>query len=167
MVEAYQDDERQRREACALESIDEPVDSFLLVPSTGARMSANDAMQHLLHFCAVLPVDEYADNRPMFSFEEDKSGCIRGTVTLPTSVAPSVRRAQGQTWWRTERAAKKEAAFQAYKALHVYGLVNNNLLPLTRKPGLRFTEEINLPSYYRVLRAVRPIRGIGTRVDIA
>lgn len=146
MVDAYQDDERRRREACALESIDEHVDSFLFVPSTGARMSADDAMQHLLHFCAVLPVDEYVDNRPMFSFEEDRSGRIRGTVTLPASVAPAVRRAQGQRWWRTERASKRETAFQAYKALHMYGLVNDNLLPLTRKSGLRFTEELNLPS---------------------
>lgn len=146
MVEAYQDDERRRREAWELETAEEEVAEWLFVPSTSARLSAEDAMQHLHHFCAVLPVDEYVDNRPMFSFEEDISGLIRGTVTLPNSVHPAVRQISGQKWWRTERAAKKETAFQAYQALHAYGLVNDNLLPLTRKPELRFTVETSLPS---------------------
>jgi hypothetical protein len=49
-------------------------------------MSADDAMQHLFHFCAVLPIDDYVDNRPMLSFEDDTSGRVRGIVTLPNSV---------------------------------------------------------------------------------
>ena len=146
MVREYQNDERRRREAWDLESIDEEIASSLFVPSTSARMSADDALQHLLHFCAVLPIDDYADNRPLFSYEEDMSGQIRGTVTLPNSVHSAVRRAQGKTWWRTERAAKKEASFLAYKALYMHGLVNDNLLPLTRKSGeLRFIEDVHLP----------------------
>lgn len=48
--------------------------------------------------------------------------------------------------WRTEKAARKEAAFKAYKSLHEYGLVNDNLLPLTSKPELRFADETPLPS---------------------
>lgn len=64
---------------------------------------------------------------------------------LPNSVHPAVRQTKGRAWWRTERAGKG-TAFQAYKALYEYGLVNDNLLPLTRKPELRFTEETNLPS---------------------
>ena len=103
-------------------------------------------MQHLEHFCATLPRDDYATNRPIFSFEEDIAGLIRGTVILPTSVHPAVRRTSGKAWWRTERAATKETAFQAYKALYEYGLVNDNLLPLTKKPELRFTEATKLPS---------------------
>lgn len=82
----------------------------------------------------------------MFSFEEDDEGLVRATVTLPNSVHPAVRRTTGKSWWRTERAARKEAAFQTYKALWEYGLVNDNLLPLTRKPELRFTEEVDLPA---------------------
>lgn len=82
----------------------------------------------------------------MFSFEEDLSRLIRGTVTLPNSVHPAVRQTQGKRWWRTEIAARKEAAFQAYKSLWEYGLVNDNLLPLNRKPELRFTEEMSMPS---------------------
>lgn len=103
-------------------------------------------MQHLLHFCDVLPVDEYADRRPIFSFQENSAGLLLGTVILPNSVHPTVRRTTGKSWWRTERAARKETAFQAYMALHAYGLVNDNLLPLTRKPELRFSGQEILPS---------------------
>lgn len=146
MVEVYQDDQRRSREAWELEKVDEVVADYLFVPSTNARLSAEDAMQHLQHFCAVLPVDQYVDNGPMFSFEEDASRLVRGTVTLPNSVHPAVRRTQGKSWWQTERAARKETAFQAYKALYEYGLVNANLLPLTRKTELRFAEESDIPA---------------------
>lgn len=146
MVKAYQDDEGLRRQAWELETVDEDVEEKLFVPSTGACLSAADATQHLNHFCAVLPTDEFVDNCPMFSFEEDINGLIRGTVTLPNSVHPAVRLAQGKAWWRTERAARKDTAFQAYKALYQYGLVNDNLLPLARKPELRLTEETDIPS---------------------
>lgn len=146
MVQAYKDDEERRRQAWELEKVDEEVAETLFVRSTGACLAADDALQHLNHFSAVLPTDEFVDNRPMFSFEEDSSGMIRGTVILPNSVHPAVRQAQGKGWWRTERAARKDASFQAYKALYEYGLVNDNLLPLTRKPDLRFTEDSDIPS---------------------
>jgi len=141
MIEAYQDDQRRCREAWKLEAVDEAVDDYLFVPKTNARLSAEGALQHLQHFCALLSADPHVDNRPMFSFEEDVGGLVRGTVTLPNSVHPAVRRSQGKKWWRTERAARKETAFQAYKALYEYGLVNDNLLPLSCKPGLRFPDE--------------------------
>ena len=112
-------------------------------------------MQHLYHFCDVLPDDEYADNRPMFSFENSE-GLLRGIVTLPNSVHPTVRQARGKAMWRTERAARKDCAFQAYKALHAYGLVNDNLLPLSRKPELRFTEQENLPSIVEAMEQYDP-----------
>ncbi|KAJ5960754.1 uncharacterized protein N7479_007904 [Penicillium vulpinum] len=146
MIKAYQDDERQRRDAYELEATQEVVKERLLVEKTSALLTADDAVQHLHHFCDVLPVDEYSDNRPMFSFEENSMGLLLGTVTLPNSVHPTVRRISGKSWWQTERAARKETAFQAYKALYFYGLVNDNLLPLTRKPELRFSEQTTLPS---------------------
>lgn len=57
---------------------------------------------------------------------------LKGKVTLPSCVVPSARCAEGKRWWKTERAARREAAFQAYKALYEHGLVNDNLLPLTK-----------------------------------
>ncbi|CAG7966166.1 unnamed protein product [Penicillium olsonii] len=161
MIKAYQDEERRHKEACELEAPEEHVSEILWVEKTkyeiasplliptnhlSAVLTADDAVQHLHHFCDVLPVDEHVDNRPMFSFEEESTGLIRGVVTLPNSVHPSVRRTRSEAAWRTERAARKEAAFQAYKSLYAYGLVNDNLLPLTRKPELRFTEGAAIPS---------------------
>ena len=98
-------------------------------------------MSHLYHFCDILPSDEYTDNRPMFTFHENPQGLIQSVVTLPNSVHPDVRRAEGQRWWQTEHAARKEAAFQAYKALWEHGLLNDNLLPLTKKPELELSAE--------------------------
>ncbi|KAJ5667706.1 uncharacterized protein N7477_006276 [Penicillium maclennaniae] len=146
MVDAYLDDQRRRREAWELENVHDVVTDYLFVPSTNARLSADDAMQRLHHFCDVLPVSEHVDNRPTFSFEEDSSGLVQGTVTLPNCVHPAVRRAQGQAWWRTERAARKEAAFRAYEALYKYGLVNDNLLPLSRKTEPQFADEEKIPA---------------------
>ena len=160
MVAAYQDDERRRREAMKLEMVEENVSEFLVVESTGAVLSPDDAMQHLTHFCAVLPVDEYADNRPSFFFDEDVASRIRATVTLPNSVHPAVRRSQGKGWWLTERAARKDAAFQAYKELWKYGLVNDNLLPLTRKPELRFTEDEPMPAILKCSEQWDPYVGL-------
>ncbi|KAJ6076167.1 hypothetical protein N7499_008148 [Penicillium canescens] len=161
MIQAYQDDQRLRREALQLENIDETVSERLFIEKTHAVLTANEAIQHLHHFCSVLPVDEYVDNRPLFSFEENVSGLKRATVTLPSSVHPAVRRAQGRKWWLTERAARKETAFHAYRALYEYGLVNDNLLPLTRKAVLRFADKETLPSMVDALEQYDPL------VDIA
>ncbi|KAL4888389.1 ATP-dependent helicase dcl2 [Aspergillus ambiguus] len=144
MIEAYQDDERKRCEA--LESNAEAVDERFEVDSTGAVLTADTAVAHLYHFCSTLPKQPYADNRPEISFESDGTGRQKGIIKLPNCVHPDVRRTQGTKWWNTERAATKEAAFQAYKRLYEFGLVNDNLLPLTRKPELRLTEFGDLPS---------------------
>lgn len=83
----------------------------------------------------------------MFSYDSNKGGHLRGTVNLPSCVHPSVRRTVGKRWWVTERAAMKETAFEAYKALYKFGLINDNLLPLARKPELRADEKLrDLPS---------------------
>lgn len=49
---------------------------------------------------------------------------------LPNSVDPSVREARGKLEWKSQRYAKRDAAFEAYVALHRAGLVNDHLLPL-------------------------------------
>ena len=55
---------------------------------------------------------------------------ISAEVILPTSVDVSVRKAHSITSWRTEKGARRDAAFQAYEALYEIGLVNDNLLPV-------------------------------------
>ncbi|GFF27465.1 RNA helicase/RNAse III, putative [Aspergillus udagawae] len=146
MIEAYQDDERQLQSASALESLDEKVTERLTVESTSAVLTADMAMAHLHHFCAVLPSQPYVDMRPVFSFETNEDGLVKGTVILPSCVHPKVRRTEGRRWWCTERAAMKETAFQAYKALYEFGLVNDHLLPLTKKPELKSHDLGAMPS---------------------
>lgn len=94
-------------------------------------LTLETAMAHIHHFCATLPPQPYVDLRPSFLFREDPTeGLVTATITLPNCVDPSVRTASSHREWRTERMAKKDAAFQAYVALYKKGLVNENLLPL-------------------------------------
>ena len=99
-----------------------------------ARLTLNDAVQHLYHFCATLPAAPYVDPNPIFTFEEHRSGgdgrSISAKVLLQNSVDVSVRTACSKSLWITEKMARKDAAFEAYTALYHAGLVNQNLLPL-------------------------------------
>jgi len=98
-----------------------------------ALLTADTAVSHLYHFCTTLQSKELVDLRPRFKIEkEPQTGRFRATVILPSSLDPTLRVAQGALWWLTERAAKKDAAFQAYTAMHRAKLVNDNFLPLTQ-----------------------------------
>ncbi|KAJ0364299.1 hypothetical protein COL922a_014452, partial [Colletotrichum nupharicola] len=145
MEEAYRDDQRRLEELRALETTEEDVHSRFCVEATGAILTADNATQHLYHFCSILPRQSYVDNRPEFSFESDGLQ-VKGKVTLPSCVHPDVRRTEGRSWWMTERAARKEAAFQAYKALYEAGLVNDNLLPLTKSREFTLKDLALLPA---------------------
>src|ERR1700693_2445179 len=103
-----------------------------------ARLTLDDAVGHLHHFCATLPVYRYVDSRPTFTFQTESTGRIRGFVTLPNSVHPSVRQASSLRSWQKRNMAAKDAALQAYVALYKAGLLNDNLLPLM--PGDVFEE---------------------------
>jgi dsRNA-specific ribonuclease len=76
----------------------------------------------------------YADNQPEYSLLPVSS--VNGIheefsakVVLPSFLDPSLREARGESTWKTEKRAKKDAAFQAYLALYRAGLVNDNLMP--------------------------------------
>ena len=99
-----------------------------------AKITLNDAVQHLYHFCATLPADPYVDTRPIFTFSESvDNGAIKAItarVVLPNSVDSSVREACSQSRWKTQKYARRDAAFQAYVALFHAGLVSDHLLPI-------------------------------------
>jgi dsRNA-specific ribonuclease len=94
-------------------------------------------MARLHHFCSALPREEYVDTRPVFTFEllED-ANLRRATVLLPNSLDTSLRVFRGKSFWKTERQAKKDAAYVAYVALYHAGLVNDNLMPTVKLPSL-------------------------------
>lgn len=49
----------------------------------------------------------------------------------PSSVDRSLRVSRDTEWWLTERAARRDAAVQAYVSLHQAKLLNDNFLPLS------------------------------------
>ena len=125
-----------------------------------AHLTAEDALPHLFHFCSVLPKQASYDLgcRPVFSIESEDGKLFRATVILPSCIDPAVRIAQGTQTWQTQRAAMKDAAFQAYKALYEFGLVNDNLLPRSMKRELRqyIGYETRLPSIIMVRKRWDP-----------
>lgn len=96
--------------------------------SCRAKITLNDAVGHLYHFCATLSRTQYVDARPIFTFSETK-GAITAHVLLPSSVDSSVREAASKYLWKSERGAKRDAAFEAYISLYHAGLLNDHLLP--------------------------------------
>jgi dsRNA-specific ribonuclease len=74
---------------------------------------------------------------------------------LPISVDPAVRNASGLEAWATERLAKQDAAFEAYKALYRAGLVNDHLLSAAQE-----TDELanlQIPDHRPSLVSVSPL----------
>ncbi|KAF3046133.1 hypothetical protein E8E12_011285 [Didymella heteroderae] len=129
MKKAYLEDMRQSRLAKENEEEEEEGSRTFEVEATGARLTLDDALSHLTHFCSLLGSGPYVDPRPHFKFIETSAG-ITAEVTLPISVNRAIRKARGKELWRTEKMARKDAAFEAYKALYRAGLVSDNLLPL-------------------------------------
>jgi dsRNA-specific ribonuclease len=105
-------------------------------------LTLDNAPQHLYHFCARLGSNAYVDTRPEVEFT-NVLGQITAEITLPISVDPTVRKATSLQTWKTERMARKDAAFEAYKALYLHGLVNENLLPVQE-------EEDNQAAQYQI-----------------
>ncbi|KAF7589645.1 Dicer-like protein 2 [Aspergillus hancockii] len=127
MIRLYQDQERMIQDLEALEMHPEPVPFRLRLP-TGALLTAESAIPHLHHFCCTLRAEPHVDTRPMYKVER-QCGMSRASVILPSSIDPSLRLRQGVSWWLTDRAAKRDAAFQAYVSLHRAKLINDHLLP--------------------------------------
>ena len=114
------------------------------------------APQYLQHFCSRLRLDVYSAHEPIYRFVEDSAQLISATVILPGGVEDSMRRHQGQRFWRTEKAARRDAAFQAYMKLYAEGLVNKHLLPIPRtEPGTsshtpKLPPRIHIPAVHDV-----------------
>ncbi|PBP21955.1 RNase3 domain-containing protein [Diplocarpon rosae] len=128
MRNMYEDDMRNLQEYLVHEDAEEHDGRIFQVTSTNAVLDLDNSVAHLYHFCAKLPPQAYVDRRPEFiCFSE--GAAIRAKVILPLSVDESVRVAESQRSWLSEKNAMKDAAFQSYVALHKNGLVNDNLLP--------------------------------------
>ncbi len=93
-------------------------------------MTFAEARQHLDRFCAKLPdKDISGQTAPIFLLEGEPGIEMRARVYLPSSLSPNLRTATSRLSWKTEKRAKQDAAFQAYRALHKAGLISDHLLP--------------------------------------
>ena len=128
----YEAEMRELQEALQIEDSEEHDHREFRVENTGALLDLDNAVQHLFHFCATLPSQQYVDLMPEFICSEVGPNQIRAKVILPLSVNEAVRTAESRKLWMSENNAIKDSAFEAYIALYKAGLVNDNLLPLLR-----------------------------------
>ncbi|KAL9001364.1 MAG: hypothetical protein Q9169_000255 [Polycauliona sp. 2 TL-2023] len=133
MRKLYEDDMRELGHLEALEAIDEG-DREFVVEKTGAKLLMSNAVSHLYHFCATLPISQLSRIAPFFTYQDSSRGegerAVTAKVVLPISVDVSVRNASSQSTWMSEKNAKRDAAFEAYKQLYNAGLISDNLLPI-------------------------------------
>ncbi|KAL8841622.1 MAG: hypothetical protein Q9170_000836 [Blastenia crenularia] len=133
MQQQYMDDMRQLQELELADALDEGEGEFT-VEKTGAKLLLSDAVSHLYHFCATLLSHQDSNPAPLFSFYDvstkEDYRAITAKVLLPISVDASIREACSRSVWRTEKMAKRDAAFEAYIKLYHAGLVSDNLLPI-------------------------------------
>lgn len=99
-------------------------------------MNHQNAHSFLAHFCATGSSAYTTDKAEyIISRQELALGTVQITakVVLPSYLDPSLRVACSKSTWKTEKAAKRDAAFQAYVALYEAGMVDDNLMPLHRR----------------------------------
>ena len=131
-------------------------------------MTLDSARQHLEHFCSKLPKIAYVDEpRPDFILIRVPEG-VSAKVILPTSVDIELRQFSGSLC-RTEKMAKKSAAFEAYLNLYKTGLVNDNLLPAV-VPEIQEVASIQMESresMCQIRRRLSPWSEIATSGNLA
>jgi hypothetical protein len=126
--------------------------------NASALLTLDNASSHLHHFCSRLVSSDHIDTKPQFDFTETR-GRITASVVLPLSVDPTLRSAKSLEDWKTEKMAQKDAAFEAYKALYIAGLVNDNLLPVREKEDddtAQFQTSDNRPAFVQASQTLDP-----------
>lgn len=104
---------------------------------SSATLTYENAQQRLQRFSAMISRRiEPAMANPLYVMTGSANVDVRATVHLPNTFDPALRVFQSKSAWRTERMAKRDAAFQAYKFLYGSGLVTDNLLPDISKEDL-------------------------------
>jgi hypothetical protein len=134
MKRQYEDQEREAKRFQTIEESEMPSAEKYFVQRTGAMLDHDSAKAHLEHFCVKMSPGQYVDPRPDYitrPLDDNLLPFLETTVLLPSYIPAQVRRAVSKGQWRAETNSKKDAAFQAYVALHKAGLVNDHLLPLS------------------------------------
>ena len=130
MKARYMDEMRQLQERLEIERVDDENGEEYIVSSTGATLTFGNARSHLEHFCQSLNKVQYEPNpRPTFICEGTHGLDMTAKVILPSLLPAELKEVRGLKTWRTEKAAKRDAAYVAFVKIHQKGLVNDHLLP--------------------------------------
>ncbi|KIW06292.1 hypothetical protein, variant [Verruconis gallopava] len=127
----YQDEKRARAISEQLENRDDKCSATIQfrVPSTGALLDFDNALPKLHHVCQCALSESLVDSRPRFAFKEHPDRTVTATVILPVVFEPNIRVTSSSVAWLTEKAAKRDAAFNALRKLYEHGLLDEHLLP--------------------------------------
>ncbi|KAF8267333.1 hypothetical protein EI94DRAFT_1786492 [Lactarius quietus] len=116
------------------------------VESTGAVLTGNSAITHIVHYCSILPYSGNGSHSALFDIDPPEypiewhanqdlhvpyPGPYGCTLTLPKLVPPAFRSFSTPQIHSTKLKARRHVAFHAYRTLFENGLLNDNLLPLT------------------------------------
>ncbi|KAK5045628.1 hypothetical protein LTR84_008997 [Exophiala bonariae] len=130
MKVAFAEEEKEDEQRRVEESRDETGGEAFRIPVTGSTLTYENSQQRLQRFCG--KISRHTDPamaNPVYIFSRGVSDGVRATVHLPSTLDPALRVFQSNSAWRTERMARRDAAFQAYKSLYNAGLVTDYLIP--------------------------------------
>lgn len=125
MEEEYKKEKDLREYAKAADDLDLEDNEIYTVSSTNAKLSFENSMQHLQHFCNVVAKGA----NPIYVLGGTPGIAVTAKVVLPSNIPVPLQQASAERTWYGEKAAKRDAAFRAYKALHIAGMVTENLVP--------------------------------------
>lgn len=127
LQEKYRNEMRDLQTHLNAEDQKENGDEVYVVPSTGARLDYSNSKTHLEHFCATLSKPA----NPLYILNGEVGIGIGAKAVLPSSLPSQLQHVYGKkACWLTQRLAERDAAFEAYKALHIAGLVDDHLMPI-------------------------------------
>ncbi|RVX68028.1 hypothetical protein B0A52_08439 [Exophiala mesophila] len=124
------DSDRAVQERLAGESEDEAgAEIFRVSGPNGGTLTYDNAVSRLQRFCHTWSRSDDDDfKNPVYRIEESQDG-KRAFVHLPLSLNVAQYPVSSKLAWKTEKMARRDAAFQAYKLLYAKGLLSHNLLP--------------------------------------
>ena len=114
-----------------------------VVPLTGAKLFYNNAVAHLQHFCAVT----CRGIGPIYIPEGESGISMTARVILPSCLPLAYQEFRSLRAWFGEKAARSDAAYQAYKALHQAGLMTDHLVPFHVEKPRRVQAKHQLQNY--------------------
>lgn len=130
MKRLYSEKDRARQELSTHEARLSDDDPDQPLRHNQAIVEEADARQKLEYFCATMKRYGEAPSSPVYILHRSMPGFVTCTVHLPQDLPAELRTLQSLRPRSTEAAAKRGAAFQAYKILHQAGLLNEHLLPI-------------------------------------